>query len=95
MGLPNPSRETKFSGADGDKEQFIFPVQLADRKQDWQPCPVVMVMHINKLYTHTAVVTRMYMSPNKNILVPGIQTNTNSSTVPVHIYFVCTYHGYS
>ena len=99
MGLPNPSRETKFSGANGDKEKIIFPVQLADREQDWQHCPVVMVMHINKLYTHTAVVTHIYiyayaavnrarmcMSQTKNILVPGIQTNTNSSTVPVHIY---------
>ena len=28
MGLPNPSRETKFSGANGDREIFIFPVQL-------------------------------------------------------------------
>ena len=61
MGLPNPSRETKFSGANGDKEYFIFPVQLADREQDWQPCPVVMVIHINKLYTHTAVVTHIYI----------------------------------
>ena len=26
----------------------------------------------------------------KNILVPGIQTNTNSSTVPVHIYVLTT-----
>ena len=26
--LPNPSRETKFSGANGDREAFIFPVQL-------------------------------------------------------------------
>ena len=66
MGLPNPSRETKFSGANGDKEKFIFPVQLADREQDWQPCPVVMVIHIiNKLYIHTAVVT--------HICIPGIQ----------------------
>ena len=47
MGLPNPSRETKFSGENGDKEYFIFPVQLADREQGWQPCPVVMVIHIN------------------------------------------------
>ena len=29
MGLPNPSRETKFSGANADREIFIFPVQLA------------------------------------------------------------------
>ena len=28
MSLPNPSRETKFSGANGDREIFIFPVQL-------------------------------------------------------------------
>ena len=28
MGLPNPSRETRFSGANGDREKNIFPVQL-------------------------------------------------------------------
>ena len=28
MGLPNPSRETKFSGANADREILIFPVQL-------------------------------------------------------------------
>ena len=28
MGLPNPSRETKFSGTNADREIFIFPVQL-------------------------------------------------------------------
>ena len=28
MGLPNPSHETKFSGANGDREILIFPVQL-------------------------------------------------------------------
>ena len=27
-GRPNPSRETKFSGANGDREMFIFPVHL-------------------------------------------------------------------
>ena len=54
------SRDQKFSGANGDKEYFIlFPIQLADREQDWQPCPVVMVIHINKLYIHTAVVTHI------------------------------------
>ena len=31
--------ETKFSGANGDREIFIFPVS-ADHKQDWQPYPV-------------------------------------------------------
>ena len=28
MGLPKPSRETKFSGANGDREIFLLPVQL-------------------------------------------------------------------
>ena len=28
MGLPNPSRETNFSDAKGDKEILVFPVQL-------------------------------------------------------------------
>ena len=27
-GLSNPSRETKFSGVNGDREIFIFPDQL-------------------------------------------------------------------
>ena len=27
-GLPNPSRETKFSGADADREILIFPIPL-------------------------------------------------------------------
>ena len=27
-GLPNPSRETKLSGANADREILIFPVQL-------------------------------------------------------------------
>ena len=26
--MPNPSRETKISGANADREIFIFPVQL-------------------------------------------------------------------
>ena len=32
--------ETKLSGANGDREDFIFPAQRADHEQDWQPHPV-------------------------------------------------------
>ena len=28
MGLPNPSRETTFSGTNADREIFIFSIQL-------------------------------------------------------------------
>ena len=31
-GLPKPSRETKFSGANEDRKMFIFPVQLTTRR---------------------------------------------------------------
>ena len=33
-GLPNPSRETKFSGTNADREIFIFSVQLATCRTD-------------------------------------------------------------
>ena len=39
MGLPNPSRETKFSGTNADREISIFFCS-ADHVQDWQPYPV-------------------------------------------------------
>ena len=31
-GLPNPSRKTKFSGANGDREILIFPVQMTTNR---------------------------------------------------------------
>ena len=31
---PNPSRETKFSGANGDREISFFPVQLTTSRTD-------------------------------------------------------------
>ena len=47
MRRPSLSRETKFLGANGDREIFIFLVQLADYEQDWQPCPVDPYSAIN------------------------------------------------
>ena len=39
-----------------------FPCTAADHEQDWQPCPVVRTIHTNiVLYTHTAVVTHIYI----------------------------------
>ena len=32
MGLPNPSGETRFSGGNGNREIFIFPIQLTTSK---------------------------------------------------------------
>ena len=43
-------------------EQIIFPVQLADHEQDWQPCPVVMAIHIKiALHTYRCSYTDMHI----------------------------------
>ena len=34
MGLPKPSRETKFSGVNADRENELFPVQLTTSRVD-------------------------------------------------------------
>ena len=39
-----------------------LPCLAADHEQDWQPCPVVRVIHTNiVLHIHTAVVTHIYI----------------------------------
>ena len=38
-GWPNPSRETKFSGANEDRGKNII-LFISDHEQDWQPYPV-------------------------------------------------------
>ena len=45
MGLPNPSRETKFSGANADREIFIVPVQLTTWRID-NLTRLIMIFHI-------------------------------------------------
>ena len=55
-----------------------FPCSAADHEQDWQPCPVVRVIHTNiVLHTYTAVVTHIYIcilynnrEPCTNVHVP-------------------------
>ena len=52
-GRLNPSRETKFSGAYGDRGTlFIFPCS-ADHEQDWQPYPVGPCSAICDDHTYT------------------------------------------
>ena len=36
------TRFARPKGANGGMEEFIFPAQLADHEQDWQPYPVDM-----------------------------------------------------
>ena len=48
MGRSNPSRETKFSGVNGDREIFIFPVQLTTSR---------IGNHTRLVYTQLKVLT--------------------------------------
>ena len=54
MGRPNLPRGTKFSGANGDRENVHFH-SSADQEQDWQPRPVDPNSAISdgNVYIHT------------------------------------------
>ena len=52
MGRLSPYRETNFSGANGDREVFTFPV--TDHEQDWQPFPVDSYSVLYMMAIHTA-----------------------------------------
>ena len=51
MGWPNLSRETKFSGANGDRQKNNFPCS-ADHEQDWQPYTVDPYSAVSGGYTY-------------------------------------------
>ena len=46
-GTAEPVLRDQIVRRERGQEITHFPVQLADHKQDWQPCPVVMAIHIN------------------------------------------------
>ena len=55
--MPNPSRETKFSGANGDEEIFIFTVQLTtSRIGNLTRLILILLLHVMTIYTYIAYV---------------------------------------
>ena len=67
MGPPNPSRETKFSGANENSEKFIFPNQLlTTSKIDnlarlWGPYIPADTYKHSSTYTYRCSYTHIYM----------------------------------
>ena len=51
MGLPNPSRGTNFSGADGDRYTFIFPVQLTTSRIDNLTRSILPLLYVMTMHT--------------------------------------------
>ena len=78
MGLPKPSRETKFSGTNGDDRGIvIFPVQLTTSRMgdltrlthDFAIC-VTIYTYVHK-HTHTHIHTQTHGArPGTDVLMP-------------------------
>ena len=61
--LPNPSREIKFSGANADREDFIFPqVQLTtSRIGNLTRLILTLAICDDHIYTHTIIFIHIYI----------------------------------
>ena len=55
MGLPNPSRGTKFSDANGDREIFIFPVLLITSKIGNHTRLILLLLYVMTLHIYTYI----------------------------------------
>ena len=76
-GLPKPSREAKFSDANGDREIFIFPVQLTTSRIG----NLTRLIHTLAVCVtiQTYIMTRM-TGPDYAVMCNLINTHT-----PIHI----------
>ena len=64
MGRPNPSRESNFSGANGNWETFIFPVELTTSRIANLTRLIHTLLYVMTIHTYM-------MQPNKVKLFPG------------------------
>ena len=65
MGLPNPSRKTKFSGANAEREIFIFPVQLTTCRignLTRLSHTLAIRVTIHTVYVHASILSVSHMS---------------------------------
>ena len=104
-GLPNPSRETKFSGANGDREKYIFPVQLTTSIRIGNLTRlnltlVCMVTHKARVWINRARLPILHVvSSTGKISFPcprsrlRIWSRVTSSTVPSRVSLLIPYSG--
>ena len=82
MGLPNPSRESKFSGANREKEIFIFPVQLiTSRIGNLTRLILTLAVWLMTIYTVHDIIT-MQGHQTKQFLCTMLKT----SDLPVALF---------
>ena len=51
--MPNPSREIKFSGANGEREIFIFPVLLTTSKIGNLTRLILLLLYVMTIHTYS------------------------------------------
>ena len=74
MGLPNPSPETKLSGANADREIFLFPVQLTTSRvgnltQLIHILAIRVTIHTYKVLKHISLMYRHQLSYDPRVRV--------------------------
>ena len=79
-GRSNPSRESKFSGANGDREVLIFPLQLTTSKIG----NLTRLIHTLLLYVMMMTIQGTPYLERRYVL--GEQLLTPPSIRPVHVY---------
>ena len=96
-GLPEPSRETKFSGANVDKEKFIFPVQLNTCRMGnltrliYTLAIYVVRWRLNNRFIHVGVDTSRYAPPiGGRSSYPPLVKLLCLRSVWVVVYHVCS-----
>ena len=80
--LPNPSRETKFSGANKARENMSFSCS-ADHEQDWQPYPVDLYSCYNR-YVRTIQSDKDIITIALFVMLLLFKKNLNASKPSEH-----------
>ena len=85
-GLPNPSRDTKFSGANADREIFVFPAQLTTSRIGNLTRLIHTISYMCDTTLHTYTHTQGGdISSAKPRVVPStiLSSVSHESTVPI------------
>ena len=66
----NPSRETRFSGANGDREMFIFPVQLTTSRVGNLTRLIHTLLYVMTIHTYENTKRLAFDRPRAGYLSP-------------------------
>ena len=89
-GRPNPSCETKFSGANVDREIFIFPVQLTTSRIVSLTWLIQTLLHVMTITQNMLLIIKNQVSAKRGNCVADFRrdTSTKNTTKIVPIFGV-------